>query len=45
VKLNPVLFGTGIPLFSGTTKQAALELSSSKVYENGVMLLIYQVKA
>jgi dihydrofolate reductase len=45
VKLNPVLFGTGIPLFSGTTKQAALELSSSKVYENGVMLLIYLVKA
>ena len=43
VKLNPVVFGTGIPLFSGTAKQAALELSSSKTYENGVMLLTYKV--
>src|SRR4029453_18830327 len=33
VKLNPVVFGTGIPLFSGTSKQAALELNTSKVYE------------
>ena len=44
VKLNPVVFGTGIPLFSETSKQVALELSSSKVYENGVMLLNYRVK-
>jgi len=45
VKLNPVVFGMGIPLFSETTQQAALELSSSKVYENGVILLNYRVKA
>jgi dihydrofolate reductase len=44
VKLNPVLFGTGIPLFSGTTKQTDLELYSSKVYGNGVLLLNYRVK-
>ena len=44
VKLNPVVFGTGIPLFSETTKQTALELNSSKVYHNGVMLLNYRVK-
>jgi dihydrofolate reductase len=43
VKLNPVVFGTGIPLFSETSKQVALELSSSKVYANGVMLLNYRV--
>ena len=43
VKLNPVVFGDGIQLFSGTAKQAALELSSSKIYENGVMLLNYRV--
>jgi dihydrofolate reductase len=45
VKLNPVVFGTGIPLFAETTRQAALEFRSSKVYENGVMLLNYRVKA
>jgi dihydrofolate reductase len=45
VKLNPVVFGTGIPLFSETTKQAALELTESKVYQNSVMLLYYRVKA
>lgn len=45
VKLNPVVFGTGIPLFSGTAKQAALELMTSKVYENGVMLLNYRVNS
>jgi dihydrofolate reductase len=44
VKLNPVVFGTGIPLFSGTTKQKDLELYSSKVYGNSVMLLNYRVK-
>jgi len=45
VKLNPVVFGEGIPLFSGTAKQVALELRSSMVYENGVMLLTYRLKA
>jgi dihydrofolate reductase len=43
VKLNPVVFGAGVPLFSEAAKQAALELNSSKIYENGVMLLTYKV--
>ena len=45
LKLNPVSFGSGIPLFSGATKQSALELADSKVYGNGVVLLRYLVKS
>ena len=45
LKLNPVAFGSGIPLFSGATKQSALELAGSKVYGNGVVLLRYLVKS
>ncbi len=45
VKLNPVVFGAGIPLFSETAKQTALELKSNKVYANGVILLNYTLKA
>jgi dihydrofolate reductase len=45
LKLNPVLFGSGIPLFSGAIKQSALELAESKVYGNGVVLLHYSVKS
>ncbi len=44
VKLNPVIFGTGIPLFSGAIKQADLELRARKVYATGVVLLSYRVK-
>ena len=44
LKLNPVLFGSGIPLFSSGVKQADLELAGSKVYGNGVVLLNYRVK-
>jgi dihydrofolate reductase len=44
VKLNPVVFGAGVPLFSGATRQTELELVSNKVYGNGVVLLNYRVK-
>ena len=44
LKLNPVLFGSGVPLFSGAIRQSALELADSKVYGNGVVLLRYLVK-
>jgi dihydrofolate reductase len=43
VKLNPVVFGNGLPLFSGAIKQTALELIASKVYANSVVLLHYRV--
>lgn len=44
LKLNPVVFGSGIPLFSGSIKQTDLELISHKVYGNSVVLLHYAVK-
>ena len=44
LKLNPVVFGSGLPLFSGDIKQTALALTGSKTYDNGVMLLHYRVK-
>ncbi|HJQ71539.1 MAG TPA: dihydrofolate reductase family protein [Blastocatellia bacterium] len=44
LKVNPVVFGSGIPLFSGPIKQTDLELTGSKVYANGVILLTYRVK-
>jgi dihydrofolate reductase len=44
VKLNPVLFGSGVGLFSGAARQTDLELTGSKVYGNGVMLVKYRVK-
>ncbi len=44
LKLNPVLPGSGIPLFSGGVKQTHLELTGSKIYGNGVVLLLYRVK-
>lgn len=43
LKLNPVIFGTGIPLFSGGTSQTDLALMDSKAYDSGVVLLTYRV--
>ncbi|MCG8434045.1 MAG: dihydrofolate reductase family protein [Gammaproteobacteria bacterium] len=43
IKLNPVLFGTGIPLFSGAIKQTALELIDTKIYQCGTVFLHYRL--
>jgi dihydrofolate reductase len=43
LKVNPVLFGSGIPLFGGAIQQSALQLVDSKVYGNGVVLLRYRL--
>ncbi|HEY9737034.1 MAG TPA: dihydrofolate reductase family protein [Trichocoleus sp.] len=43
LKLNPFLMGSGIPLFADVIQQTALELVSSKTYENGAVLLHYSV--
>ena len=44
VKLNPVLFGTGIPLFAPIDKPTTLEMTDSKIYPSGHSILYYQVK-
>lgn len=44
LKVNPILLGSGIPLFAGTVKQTDLELAGSRVYNNGFMLLRYRLR-
>lgn len=44
LKVNPVLFGSGIPLFSNKIRLTNLELTNSKIYSNGTVLLFYLVK-
>lgn len=39
VKLNPVIFGKRIPIFSGDCRQTVLELMDSKQYSSGHMVL------
>lgn len=43
VKLNPVVFGSGIPLFKSTVGQTALALGATTVYDAGIVLLRYDV--
>ncbi|MBZ4395986.1 MULTISPECIES: dihydrofolate reductase family protein [unclassified Myxococcus] len=44
VKLNPRLLGSGIPLVSRLDRHLELALRSTKVYQNGVVLLRYDVQ-
>ncbi|MEG4022102.1 dihydrofolate reductase family protein [Microcoleus sp. S13C4] len=44
VKLNPLVIGAGIHLFSGAIEPTNLELADRKIYSNGFMLLHYRVK-
>ena len=43
LKLSPVVFGAGIPLFSKPMTPAALELTQTKRYDSGVTRLHYRV--
>ncbi len=43
LKVNPVVIGSGIPLFRGAVAPTAVELTDSKIYGNGFMLLRYRV--
>ncbi len=45
IKLNPIVFGAGIPLFSRRLKSQALELTKSRSYPSGHMLLDYRVQS
>jgi dihydrofolate reductase len=43
LKVNPVVFGSGIPLFGNSRKGFALSLLDTKVYNNGAVFLHYAV--
>ncbi len=43
LKVNSVLIGSGIPLFSAAVEPACLRLTSSKTYSNGFILNRYRV--
>ncbi|KAM3116551.1 dihydrofolate reductase family protein [Phormidesmis sp. 146-33] len=43
LKVHPILLGSGIPLFSGVVTQTSLKLTHSQIYNNGFMLLHYQI--
>ncbi|HJQ70937.1 MAG TPA: dihydrofolate reductase family protein [Blastocatellia bacterium] len=42
--IQPVLLGSGIPLFSGVARQVDLELTECKRYNNGLVSVSYRVK-
>ncbi|MFD2571865.1 dihydrofolate reductase family protein [Spirosoma soli] len=44
IKLNPVVLGEGIRLFGSSQTKVGLRLTDSKRYENGLMLLNYQIQ-
>lgn len=44
LKVHPLLLGAGIPLFAGGIELTSLELTTSKIYPNGFMLLHYRLK-
>lgn len=44
LKLNPVVFGSGIPLFAPVVTQVLTELTDLKRYPSGHMILYYNLK-
>jgi dihydrofolate reductase len=44
LKVNPFIMGSGIPLFREAIAQTDLELTDSKIYGNGVLVLHYRVR-
>jgi dihydrofolate reductase len=44
IKLNPSVFGRGIPLFGDSRRDVALALTDTTVYESGVLLLDYELR-
>jgi dihydrofolate reductase len=44
LKVNPVVLGSGIPLFSGGSERVDLDLEKSRMFAGGVALLRYRVR-
>lgn len=44
LKLNPVVFGKGIPVFGDSSRGFGLTLLDTKIYNNGVLFLHYAVR-
>lgn len=44
LKMNPVIFGEGIPLFGQSTKEMSWKLMDSMTYDSGVSLLTFSLK-
>lgn len=45
LKVNPVIFGSGIPVFGDFSRTLSLSLCDTKIYNNGVMFVHYAVNA
>ncbi|GHO56389.1 hypothetical protein KSB_48640 [Ktedonobacter robiniae] len=45
IKLNPVVIGNGISLFSGPFQVQQFRLASTKPFESGVMILQYDKRS
>ena len=43
VKLNPIVFGSGIPLFAAEHDTASLELTDSRTFDSGHVVLWYRI--
>ena len=44
IMINPVVIGKGTPLFDGIKKKTTFELTSSRKFESGNILLIYRTQ-
>jgi len=44
LKINPVVFGSGIPLFGASSRDCTLSLLDTKIYHDGVIFAHYAVQ-
>lgn len=44
LKINPIIFGAGIPLFGASTQAVTLHMEDTTVYSNGVIFANYQIE-
>ena len=45
VKLNPIVLGTGVPLFGEVREPPKLELRETKTYDSGILQLSYRISS